>query len=114
MKKILFSVVTLLSLVPSAALRAEEHVALPAMDPRVLKLFTESKEQIQVKQVELLQKNREQLARIQELEKTINEESYRKGRNDGLLIAGSIGAVAVVLTFFIAGRTTGGSSYSRR
>jgi hypothetical protein len=76
MKKILFSVITLLSLIPSASLKAEEQVILPAMDPRVTKLFTESKEQIQVKHVELLQKNREQLAEIKRLENTIEERSY--------------------------------------
>ncbi len=107
MKNILFSVIILLSLLPAAGIRAEEQVILPAMDPRVTKLFTESKEQIQVKHVELLQKNREQLAEIKRLENTIEERSYILGRNNGLMVAGTIGAVAVGLTFLLMRHSAG-------
>lgn len=104
MKQLLFSVITLLSLAPFATVRAQDQAILPAMDPRVLKLFIEPKDQIAVRQVELLQKNFNQGIRIQELENTIEERSYRRGFNTGLTIGIPIGAVTVAAVLLILNR----------
>lgn len=108
MKKVVFSLVTLLSLVPvvpvhGVGMPVNEQVILPALDPRVLKLFVQPKDEIAIEQVKLLQKNRDQLARIRDLEGTINEESYRKGRNIGLVVGSGIAmAAAAALLSYIA------------
>lgn len=97
MKKIVFSVITVFSLAPSALVRAETPEILRATDPAVLALFSENRDALAKQNVLLLQKVLSKDARIKELEATIDERSYLAGRKKGAIIAGSVGALTTII-----------------
>ena len=101
MKKIVFSVVTLFSLMPSASIKAEVPEILRATDPAVLALFSENRDALAKQNVLLLQKVLNKDARIKELEATIDERSDLAGRKKGAIIAGSVGAITTLIAGFI-------------
>lgn len=81
--------------------------ALGATDKKVLELFGQSKEIIAPHYIRLLEKEEQLQARIKELENTIEERSFTKGRHNGWIEAGLIvgGSVAVFALFIIANQS---------
>lgn len=111
MKKQILSFALLLSVLPIPSLYAHdtERNLVPAIDTHVLQAVKDSKEQLVVNYIELLQKNRDHVTEIHNLKATIEERAAQIA--GGRILGWSVGsAVLTGIVAFLAGRSTNSSS----